>query len=68
MVPFSGAVWTPADLVSLLPDFHRAGYDRRFDVAPKELEVHMERVEKMGGTIRRLCEMRIGLYRERTAG
>ena len=43
----------------------KAAYNLNFDVAPKELEMHMARVEKMGDIIRRLCEMRLELYEER---
>ena len=43
----------------------KAAYNLNFDVAPKELEVHMARVEKMGDIIQRLCEMRLELYEER---
>ena len=43
----------------------KAAYNLNFDVAPKELEMHMARVEKMGDIIQRLCEMRLELYEER---
>ena len=42
----------------------KAAYNPRFDVSPKELEIHMERVEKMGNIVQRLCALRLELYKE----
>ena len=42
----------------------KAGYDRDFDIAPKALEMHMERVERLGGIVQQLCELRLELYKE----
>ena len=44
----------------------KAAYNLKFDVAPKELEIHMARVGKMGDIIQRLCELRLELYKERS--
>lgn len=41
-----------------------AAYNRTFDVAPKDLELHMDRVEKMGDIIQRICELRLERYKE----
>ena len=42
----------------------KARYDVNFDVAPQALEMHMQRVEKMGGIIEQYCELRLELYKE----
>ena len=42
----------------------KAAYHPKFDVSPKELEMHMERVEKMGNIVQRLCALRLELYKE----
>ena len=42
----------------------KARYDIRFDIRPQELEIHMERVEKMGRIIENDCELRLELYKE----
>ena len=34
----------------------KAAYNLKFDIASKELEVHMARVEKMGAIIQKLCD------------
>lgn len=56
---------TPACLRGFMQS---AAYDRTFDVAPEELERHMERVEKMGCIIERLCELRLERYKEMSEG
>ena len=42
----------------------KARYDIRFDVAPQELEMHLQRVEKMGHIIENYCDLRLELYKE----
>ncbi|KAA2769787.1 nucleotidyltransferase domain-containing protein, partial [Alistipes onderdonkii] len=39
-------------------------YDIGFDVAPQELEMHLQRVEKMGHIIENYCGLRLELYKE----
>ena len=42
----------------------KARYDIGFDVAPQELEMHLQRVEKMGHIIENYCGLRLELYKE----
>lgn len=55
--------FTPTRLKGFL---QQAAYSLRFDVEPEELEMHMERVEKMGRILQRICDARIALYRTRS--
>ena len=36
----------------------------RFDIVPQELEMHMERVEKMGRIVENCCTLRLELFEE----
>ena len=42
----------------------KARYDLGFDVAPQELEMHLQRVEKMGDIIENYAGLRLELYKE----
>ena len=42
----------------------KSQYDLSFDIAPQELKIHIERVEKMGEIIENYCELRLELYKE----
>ena len=42
----------------------KARYDLDFDIVPQELQMHMERVEKMGGIIESYAGRRLELYKE----
>lgn len=42
----------------------KSSYGIRFDIAPQELAIHMERVRKAGGIIENLCGLRLELYKE----
>lgn len=42
----------------------KARYDLDFDIIPQELQMHMERVEKMGEIIERYAGRRLELYKE----
>lgn len=43
---------------------HRARYDLKFNIMPQELEMHMQRVEKMGEIIEQCAGLRLELYKE----
>lgn len=57
-------LFTPSRLRGFI---RRAAYDVRFTVDPAELETHMDRVERMGGIVQRLCELRLERYRDLAA-
>ena len=42
----------------------KSQYDLDFDIAPQELEMHLQRVEKMGDIIEQYCGLRLELYKE----
>lgn len=42
----------------------KARYDLGFDLAPQELEMHLQRVEKMGDIIENYAGLRLELYKE----
>ena len=42
----------------------KARYDLGFDIAPQELEMHLQRVEKMGDIIENYAGLRLELYKE----
>ena len=42
----------------------KAPYSVGFDIAPQELEMHMERVERAGEIIENYCGLRLELYKE----
>ena len=43
---------------------HKARYDLGFDVAPRELDLHLNSIEKLGRIIENLCGRRLELYKE----
>lgn len=43
---------------------HRARYDLNFRIMPQELEMHMERVEKMGDLVEQCAGLRLELYEQ----